>query len=607
MARRREYILALASLTLVMAGYTNCVPVSTHAVAAANGSGVGVQKVVGPPLGASPFSQDNDFFVAGRILVKAREGVSDQDLDSELSRIGGRSVHKIEGINVHVVELPSHVNEKATAALLAHNPKFAFAEVDAMFAPDFVPDDPYFGVAWHHATIGSASAWDVAQGDGVILASLDSGVDPAHPDLAPKMVAGYNFYDNNTNTSDVYGHGTKVAGAAAAIGNNGIGVVGTSPNVKLMPIRVTGTDGWAVTSYLASGITWAADHGARVASISFQVNDVSSISTAASYMRNKGGLVVNAAGNGGTEDLSANSPSLIVVSATDSGDNRPSWSTYGAPVDIAAPGVGIYCTTNGGGYTTASGTSLSTPVVAGVVADMIAANPNLSAKQLESILYSTAVDLGAAGWDPYYGNGRVNAAAAVAAARAAVVSDSIAPTVSISSPSSGSIVAGVVVVNVAASDNVGLARVELYMDGALLASGSLAPYTFSIDSLLKSDGAHSLQAKAYDTAGNMASSSLVNITIDNYPDTTPPVITSISPSNGTVVKGSVTISAKATDNEVVAGMSIYINDKLQASSSSGSISTSWNTRKIPVGTYTIRVEARDAAGNIASQTIQLIK
>lgn len=87
------------------------------------------------------------------------------------------------------------------------------------------------------------------------IAILDSGVDPAHPDLADRLVPGYNFWENNTDTNDVYGHGTKVAGAAAAAGNNALGVAGVAWDAQIMPIRVTGTDGYATTTTLAKGLT----------------------------------------------------------------------------------------------------------------------------------------------------------------------------------------------------------------------------------------------------------------------------------------------------------------------------------------------------------------
>src|SRR5690606_11975288 len=113
-------------------------------------------------------------------------------------------------------------------------------------------------------------AWDYTTGQGVTIAILDSGVDPAHPDLKDSLVPGYNAFDNNTDTRDVYGHGTKVAGAAAMAGNNLVGGTGVAFKSWIMPIRVTDTAGYGYVSTMANGIVWAADKGARVANLSFR-------------------------------------------------------------------------------------------------------------------------------------------------------------------------------------------------------------------------------------------------------------------------------------------------------------------------------------------------
>ena len=175
---------------------------------------------------ASAFSTTSEKWVESRILVKPKEGVDDQQIESILSSHGGKVVGKITAINVQIVELPQNANEKAIAALLTHNPKFLFAEVDVIVTATQIPNDPYYAPAYHLPIIKAPTAWDTAKGDGVTIAILDTGVLGTHIDLASKMVPGYNFVDNNTDTSDIYGHGTPVAGAAAAIGNNGASVAG---------------------------------------------------------------------------------------------------------------------------------------------------------------------------------------------------------------------------------------------------------------------------------------------------------------------------------------------------------------------------------------------
>ncbi|MES2564113.1 MAG: S8 family serine peptidase, partial [Pseudomonadota bacterium] len=446
-------------------------------------------------------------WAAGRLLMEPRAGLSDMELGKFLNPHGGRSIGRISGTNVHVIQLPSHVSEKAVAALLARNEHLKFVELDVQLKPGLGVDDPYFGSAWHLPHILAPAAWDTSTGRNITIAILDSGVDAGHPEFAGKLVPGWNFFDNNSDTSDVYGHGTIVAGAAAAASNNALGVASVAGEARIMPIRVTDTAGSGYLSQMAQGITWAADRGARVANLSFAgAGGYATVQSAAQYMKNKGGLVITAAGNYGREETFAANSSTMTVSATDGGDAKASWSSYGNFVDIAAPGVSIWTTTRGGGYGAYSGTSLASPVMAGVAALVMSANPALKAVDAENILFSTAVDLGSAGFDIYYGYGRVNAAAAVLGAVAAAPRDTTAPSVAITSPGAGDPVKGLVAVNVNATDNVGISRVDLLINGVAFASDTTAPYGFSWDTTSMPDGNATLTAYAYDAAGNLASS-----------------------------------------------------------------------------------------------------
>lgn len=444
-------------------------------------------------LPAQAFAADEAQWVPGRLLVQPRAGLPEAEFEKIVKQHGGKQVGKIEGINVRIIQLPPQASEKAVEALLKHNKHLEFAERDMLRRPS-TTSDPYYSSEWHLPKIGAPTAWSTSSGKGVVIAILDSGVDPNHPDLSSKLVTGWNAYDNNADTSDVYGHGTKVAGAAAAITNNGVGVAGVAGDAQLMPMRVTGSDGWASDGAIASALTWAADRGARVANISFYgLESSAALRSAAQYMKNKGGLVVTSAGNYSVEETIAPSDTMITVSATDSADNKTSWSSYGSFVDVAAPGAGIYSTVKGGGYGAVSGTSFSSPITAGVVALMMSANPALMPADLEKALYSSAVDLGTSGFDKYFGNGRVDAAAAVAASKAMTVAvDAMAPSTSIMSPSGGTSVQGIVAVDVAATDNVGVSRVELLVNGVKIASDMAAPYAFSWDSAQTPDGAAKL-------------------------------------------------------------------------------------------------------------------
>lgn len=545
-------------------------------------------------------------FVAGQILVQAKAGVSDERLAEILSKHHGKSKKHLKQIRTHVAEVAAGSEEAAVAALSA-NPEIKFAELDQLVPLAETTNDSLLGSEWHIAMMGAPAAWDVTHGDGIIIAILDSGVDANHPDLTGRLVAGYNFYDGNTNTMDVYGHGTKVAGTAAAFGNNGVGVAGVAWNARIMPLRISDLSGWATFSNMASAITYAADNGARVANISYQAHLSTAVESAAQYMINKGGLVVNSAGNSGVLESNAASDTLITVAATDSADNRAGFSTFGPFVDVSAPGVGVYTTVMGGGYGGVNGTSFASPATAGVVALMMAANKTLPPAQIRNLLFTTAKDRGDIGWDQYYGWGRVDAAAAVRAAASVVAVDSQAPTVSFSGLSSGSIVRGIASINASASDNIAVSRVELYNGSTLVGSDTVAPFSFSLDTTTVADGNLPLTLKAVDSSGNSASSS-ISVSVRNTVDTTAPVISSLNPADGaTLGRNSASISAAASDNVGISSMVIYVDGVQKAASSSGSVSLSLNTRKMSSGLHTIRVDAVDTSGNTASKTISVKK
>ena len=548
-------------------------------------------------------------FVKGRVLVQPRAGLSEAEVDKALKPHGGKRVQHIKQINVYVVELPPQANEVAVAQLLAKNPHFKFAELDRVHEPLQLPNDPYYSNAWHLPKIKAPTAWDSTVGDGVTIAILDSGVEPTHPDLAPQMVPGWNFYDANSDTRDVTGHGTQVAGIAAAAGNNAAGVAAINWRAKLMPIRVTDTSGYAYSSTIAQGITWAADHGARVANLSFsRVSTVSAALKAAEYMRSKGGVVVVAAGNSGVLEADPPSDVLTAVGATDTVDAKTGFSSYGGYVDLAAPGVSIMTTKRGALYGSCSGTSAASPVAAGVYGLMISANPGLQPTTLDQVLFSTAADLGASGYDEYYGWGRVDAAAAVAKAKQTIAIDTQAPSNSIASPTSGN-VSGLVPVNVNATDNIGVTRVEFYANSGLIGTDITAPYAFSWDTSTYSDGSATLQSRAYDASGNQASSSTVSVTVIN--DTIPPTVAITSPANGSVVSGSVAINAAASDNKKVAKISLLINGQEVAVAYGSTLSYTWNVtgknKARNKSSYTITARASDPAGNMASTSISVTR
>jgi subtilisin family serine protease len=454
-----------------------------------------------------PIEQSGEF-VEGRVLVKFREGIGADHARQIIAALGTRDAGEIPRIGVHILDLPYQASEMAFAHAFESRPEVEFAELDRMLAvQQMTPNDPLYPSlnSWSLQKINGPDAWSITEGsDNVTIAILDTGVDGTHEDLAAKMVPGWNIYGNNSDTTDPYGHGTMVAGQAAASSNNGVGVTSVAWGCKIMPIRISDDYGYAAFSDIASGLTWASDHGARVANVSYKASDSSTVSRAAGYFQRKGGIVTIAAGNDGSFDSAADDPYILTVGATDSTDTIFSWSSYGNNQDLVAPGT-AYTTHRGGGYTVGTGTSASAPMVAGAAALVFSINPNFTPAQVQDILKQSADDQGAPGWDPSYGYGRVNLARAVnmAASIANPTTDSTPPVDTIIAPTQGQNVSNTVSVFVSATDNVGVTKVELYVDGVRYGTSATAPYTIKWATRKVKAGMHTLQSKAYDGAGNV--------------------------------------------------------------------------------------------------------
>jgi hypothetical protein len=565
---------------------------------------------------APPQRSSEGPWAKGRLLIVTKPGLSATEVGKIAGAEGGKAT-RLGQSNIYEIDLPPQASETAARARLRGNPHIETVELDQLVTHAST-NDPYYGSAWHLERIRSSDAWTRSTGQGVKIAILDTGVDGAHPDLKDRMIPGYNFYDNNTDTRDVHGHGTGVAGAAAATLNNGTGVASVAGQAWIMPVRIADANAWAYWSTVAKGVTWAADQGARVANISYVgVAGSSTVRSAADYMKSKGGLVVVAAVNNNKDEQISPTTSMIPVSATDTYDQKASFSSWGDFVAMSAPGVDIWTTVRGGSYQRWKGTSLASPVTAAVVAQMMAVNPSLPALEIEKLLYANAVDLGAAGRDPVFGHGRVDAAASVfAAAGAKSTVDTQAPTASIGSPSASSTVSGLVSVSVSASDNVGVARVDLLVNGSRVASDSSAPFSFSWDSTTVANGMAELKAVAVDAAGNTGTSAAVSVNVSNsttttstVADVTAPTVAIGSPTEGsTVPSGTVKVQVKASDNSGLSGLSmeLYIGTSRVASSlGSGTIDYGWNTRRLKSGTYTLKAVAKDAAGNVSSHSISV--
>jgi type VII secretion-associated serine protease mycosin len=283
-----------------------------------------------------------------------------------------------------------------------------------------IPNDPLWSSAQssYLSMIRVDRAWDLTQGSGIVVAVVDTGVDLNHPDLAGRLVHGTDIVNHDGTPQDDVGHGTMVAGIIAADRNNHRGIAGIAPLAKVMPVKVLGKNGVGDDGDIATGITWATDHGANVINLSLGGPlDDDALRAAVAYAISHNVVVVAAAGNDGAETVEypAAYPDVIAVSATGHTGALTSFSSWGSRIDIAAPGLDITSTALGTSekYDVESGTSFSSPIVAGVAALVRARYPAYTNAQVRARLLATARDVGLPGVDRAFGHGLVDALAAV--------------------------------------------------------------------------------------------------------------------------------------------------------------------------------------------------
>lgn len=559
---------------------------------------------------ARPVRSKKGPWASGQILVIPRAGVAEERIELLVKKNGGGKARKLGNHRLRVVEVKAG-DEEALIERLLQDEDVEFAELDREISFNST-NDPSLASQWHLPKINAISAWSLATGQNVVVAIADTGVDPSHPDLKDRLVAGYNFYDNNTDSRDVQGHGTNVAGTTAATMNNGIGVASVAGNAMIMPLRIASPTGSSYMSTVARAITYAADNGARIINVSFSgLPGSASVVEAAKYMKSKGGVVVVSGGNTGTELAYLNSDAMIAVAGTDSNDARAWFSSTGVYIDIAAPGVNIFTTANGGGYGAPSGTSFASPIVAGVVALMTSANPNLTPDEIQNILFSTAEDRGLAGYDKEYGWGRVNAFAAVqAAVDAGDPVDVSPPVVTITKPVENETVMGVYNVAATASDNIAVSKVELWVNGIYRARDLTAPYLIPWYSNEVANGSAQIEIRAFDEAGNMASAVRVVNVANQIGDVVPPKLTISNLQEGSILPDTIKVDVRASDDQGNLGLEITLFiDGVQVAKSLDIhyLVYRWVTRKLKAGPHEVRAVATDRAGNITTYRITVIK
>jgi serine protease len=272
------------------------------------------------------------------------------------------------------------------------------------------PNDPCFHYQWHLQQVGLPAAWKLGQGQGAVVAVIDTGVSRV-PDLQDtRFLPGFNFVADNDKADDDHGHGTHVAGTIAQSTHNARGVAGVAFQASIMPLKVLSAQGSGSMAAIAQAIRFAADHGANVINMSLGGPfPVTPVRRAIEYAHRKGVVVVAAAGNDGRSRVSypARYPDVIAVAATQWDESTTFYSNWGAEIDIAAPGGNVRVDQNGDGkpdgvlqntilpggkgtgYLWFMGTSMAAPHVAGVAALVVGAGVTRP-DAVETVLVDTA-------------------------------------------------------------------------------------------------------------------------------------------------------------------------------------------------------------------------
>ncbi|HEY8720613.1 S8 family serine peptidase [Pengzhenrongella sp.] len=402
---------------LVAAVTSGCFALLGAAPASATPDVGGAPAASGPAMEHAP----------GRVLVQYRDEVSGTQEQAVEHALGATRLSRLDDPDVQVLRVAAGTEERVVRGFIASG-KTRYAELDGVLhQSDLTPNDPYYpapdgvnGGQWSMRMTQAPKAWDITTGSSsVVIAVIDGGVVGTLADFAGKMVPGWNVLTGTPDTQDSNGHGTEVAGVAAAATNNGIGVAGYCWTCKIMPVKVT-TTSTATWSDVSAGVTWAADHGAKVINISMAgTSSSTTLANAVASARAKGAVVVAAAGNAGTSTpmYPAATAGVIGVAATDQVDALAAYSSYGSWVQVAAPGANTTTLPNGD-FGPVGGTSMASPVVAGIAGLLFSANPDATGTAIENAILGTTDPLNDT---KVLAHGRVNAFTALQAVAAVPV------------------------------------------------------------------------------------------------------------------------------------------------------------------------------------------
>ena len=373
-------------------------------------------------------SEGGPEYMPGQVIVGTVDLIDFQTVEHISSVVGGRMLDWDENHDMMLLEVGERLTVDEAIARLTREIGVAYAEPNYVIRVFRHPNDPYYSSQYHHAQIASPEAWDITTGSAsVVVCDIDSGADLDHVDLAGNLwtnpgeipgngidddgngyiddIVGWDFHEGDNDPSDVAGfmnpgHDTHTAGLIGAVGNNGVGLTGVSWDVSIMIVRFINEIGMGTVFNAAKSINYSVYNGARVINASWGgFPDTETLRNSMEYAADNEVLLAIACGNGSMFGVGqdndakpmfpASFPHLNVISiaATDQADTRTTFSNYGrASVDLAAPGQAVLSTLPNDTYKVFSGTSMSSPIVAGAAALLLSQTPSMTAVELRHYL-----------------------------------------------------------------------------------------------------------------------------------------------------------------------------------------------------------------------------
>jgi len=383
-------------------------------------------------------------YIPGQVLVKFRKMLYPAAYKYILKAYGSKTIRALPGMGLYQAGVPAGFSVEETVAALTQNPMVEYAEPNYLVRASVTPNDTMFNkqyalsnpggplllpgspIGTEGADIKATAGWEESKGDAqYLIAVVDTGVDLLHPDLKEKCYSnGRDFVNDDLDASDDNGHGTVVAGIAAAETNNSEGIAGVGWNCGLLPVKVLDQDGVGEMDKVYDGIVWAADqssNGVKVINLSWGLDASSNVlRDAVEYAYDKGVVIVASVGNSGgqVQFPAAYDNYVLAVTATDYVDTLYSLANTGSEIDVAAPGVSILSTVPRGYYGLGSvdygfwtGTSVAAAHVSGLAALILSIKPFLTVDEVMNIIRFSAEDVNTIhypGKDEFLGYGRID-------------------------------------------------------------------------------------------------------------------------------------------------------------------------------------------------------